>query len=280
MKILLTGSNGFVGHNIYNNLAIKNEILTLNTRNSDYNFNLFLDSIEFNTSFDLIIHAAGKAHFIPKTNEEINVFHNVNVQGTKNLLQGLSFNLPKQFVLISSVSVYGLSVGENIEETWPLLATDPYGKSKIEAEIVVKKWCDENNVICTILRLPIVVGANPPGNLGAMIRGIKKGYYFNIAGGKAKKSMVLVSDISKFILNASKIGGIYNLTDGIHPTFNDLSFNIARQLKKSYVPNLPIFLANILAKIGDLINIDAYPINSNKLSKINSTLTFEVFIYK
>jgi nucleoside-diphosphate-sugar epimerase len=275
MKILLTGSNGFVGHNIYNSLAIKNEILTLNTKNSDYNINLFLDSIELNTSFDLIIHAAGKAHFIPKTNEEVNVFYNVNVQGTKNLLQGLSFNLPKQFVFISSVSVYGLSVGENIEENWPLLAQDPYGKSKIEAEIVVKKWCDENNVICTILRLPIVVGENPPGNLGAMIRGIEKGYYFNIAGGNARKSMVLASDIAKFILKAAEVGGIYNLTDGIHPTFNDLSFNIARQLKKSYVPNLPIFLANFLAKIGDLINIAAYPINSNKLSKINSTLTFD-----
>ena len=190
-----------------------------------------------------------------------------------NLLKGLSNSLPKRFVFISSVSVYGSIFGVNLNENCSLLAEDPYGKSKIDAEFVVNKWCEEHNVICTILRLPLIVGENPPGNLGSMIQGIKKGYYFNIAGGNAKKSMVLASDVAKFILRAAEVGGIYNLTDGIHPTFNDLSKSISRNLDKSFVPNMPLFIAKVIAKIGDIVG-NAFPINSDKLSKITSTLTF------
>jgi nucleoside-diphosphate-sugar epimerase len=275
MKILLTGSNGFLGRCIYDSLYLKNEVFKLNTRNSDYNFNLFLDSIQFDKSFDLIIHSAGKAHFIPKTNNDKELFSNINVKGTKKLLAALTQNdLPKYFLFISSVSVYGLNKAENINEAYPLLADDPYGKSKIEAEEIIKTWCEENNVICTILRLPLVVGVNPPGNLGAMIRGIKRGFYFNIAGGNAKKSMVLASDVAKFILKAAEAGGTYNVTDGVHPTFNHLSKVISAKLGKSFVPDLPRFAAIILAKFGDIIG-GGFPLNSNKLSKITSTLTFD-----
>ena len=156
----------------------------------------------------------------------------------------------------------------------PLLAKDAYGKSKIEAEQIVKNWCNEHNIIYTILRLPLVVGDNPPGNLGSMIKGIQKGYYFNIAGGGAKKSMVLASDIASFILKAAEKGGTYNLTDGHHPSFNILSKHIAILMGKSFVPNLPKFFAIILAKIGDLLG-NKFPINSLKLTKITSTLTFD-----
>lgn len=271
--ILLTGSNGFLGNYLINNLP-GNIIKTLNRSASDYVVDLSINIPYFTEKFDTVIHNAGKAHIIPKSKEEIAAFYNVNVLGTHNLLKGLSNSLPKRFVFISSVSVYGLNDGYNINENCPLLAEDPYGKSKIDAEFVVKKWCDENNVTCTILRLPLIVGANPPGNLGAMMHGIKKGYYFNIAGGNAKKSMVLASDIAKFILKASEVGGTYNLTDGMHPTFNELSNSISRNLDKSFVPNMPLFLANVLAKIGDILG-NAFPINSNQLKKITSTLTFD-----
>lgn len=273
MKILLTGSNGFLGKELYEELKL-HTITTLSRNNPLHNIDLSISIPYFEKSFDLVIHSAGKAHFIPKTDLEKSLFHQINVLGTKNLLEGLSKNIPKQLVLISSVSVYGLIVGENINENCSLLAGDPYGKSKIESEKIVQKWCIENNVICTILRLPLIVGPNPPGNLGAMIRGIKKGYYFNIAGGNAKKSMVLASDIAKFILKAAEVGGTYNLTDGIHPTFNELSKSISRNLDKSFVPNMPLFIANVFARIGDILG-NAFPINSNKLSKITSTLTFD-----
>ena len=272
---MLTGGNGYLGSCLRKNLLKDNEIYTLSRGSSDYNCDLALESPKFNHSFDLVIHSAGKAHSIPVKEVENADFFNVNFNGTLNLLKGLTKPfLPRYFVFISSVSVYGLTFGKNINEETLLLAEDSYGKSKSEAEFIVKKWCDENNVICTILRLPLVVGVNPPGNLGAMIRGIRNGYYFNIGGGHAKKSMVLATDISKFILKAAEVGGTYNLTDGIHPTFNELSKCISRNLDKSFVPNMPLIIANVLAKIGDIIG-NAFPINSNKLLKITSTLTFD-----
>ena len=197
------------------------------------------------------------------------------MKGTQNLLNSLlKAGIPKMFVFISSVSVYGLTEGNSIDENAPLLAIDPYGKSKIDCELIIQDWCKHHNVICTILRLPLVAGFNPPGNLGNMIRGIQKGYYFNISGGEARKSIVLASDIAKYILDSAKVGGIFNLTDGYHPSFFDLSHCIANQMKKKYVLKIPKIFAFILSFIGDKLG-DNFPINSHKFSKITSTLTFD-----
>ena len=275
-RILLTGSSGFLGKEIGSYLRPKNSVFNLNRGSGDYKIDLGKVIPSFNSDFDIVIHAAGKAHSKPKTQKEKNDFFEVNVLGTSNLLKGLeeSSCIPKSFLYISSVSVYGKNYGINISENEPLLAKDPYGLSKIEAELLITNWCMERNVICNIFRLPLVVGENPPGNLGSMINGIKRGFYFNIDGGDAKKSMVLASDIAKFILQASEVGGTYNLTDGIHPTFNELSKIISLKLGKSFVSDLPNFAAIILAKFGDILG-GAFPLNSSKLSKITSTLTFD-----
>jgi nucleoside-diphosphate-sugar epimerase len=213
---------------------------------------------------------------VPKTEKDKQVFFNVNVMGTQNLLKGLNQapSLPKSFIFISSLAVYGLDNGELINENHALLSKDPYGLSKIQAEKIVQEWCKQNNVVCTILRLPLVVGVNPPGNLGAMIRGIEKGYYFNVAGGNTKKSMVLAEDVAKIILKVAEVGGIYNLTDGYHPSFVELSEYITIQLGKRKPMNLPLWLARIIAKFGDLLGSKA-PLNTNKLMKITSDLTFD-----
>lgn len=277
MKILLTGANGFLGNIIKSKFIFLGQVRTFSRTNADYKFDLsVVKNVKFNEEFDLVLHLAGKAHSVPKTSAEKQAFFDINFKGTKTLLRGLEEcqSLPKAFILISSVAVYGRENGVNITEDAPLLAKDPYGLSKIQAEKLVIDWCKKNDVICTILRLPLLVGANPPGNLGAMIRGIKKGYYFNIAGGTIQKSMVLASDVAQSILKVSEIGGIYNLTDGYHPTFNELSRNIALQLGRKFVPNMPLIFAKLFAKIGDLIG-DRFPINSSKLDKIMAPLTFD-----
>jgi nucleoside-diphosphate-sugar epimerase len=276
MNILITGSTGFLGGIIRNVLQHNYSILGLSRSNSDYNIELQSDIPEFIEDFDIVIHAAGKAHSVPKNDKENAAFFDVNVQGTQNLLSGikLSGKLPKSFVFISTVAVYGVNQGENINENSSLLAKDPYGLSKIQAELLVLNWCKENNVTCTILRLPLLVGENPPGNLGAMIHGIKKGYYFNIAGGLARKSIVLAEDVANILLKASDIGGVYNLTDGSHPSFYELSNAIAKQCGKSKLFNLPFIIAKSIASVGDIVGTK-FPLNSNKLKKITTDLTFD-----
>ncbi|MHA8090238.1 NAD-dependent epimerase/dehydratase family protein [Aquirufa antheringensis] len=274
MEVLISGINGFLGKSIAS-YFVGHKVYGLGRSNADYSLDLSITIPSFTDNFDLVIHCAGKAHFNPQTEEEVNDFFNVNVTGTANILLGLELNsLPKFFVYISSVSVYGLVSGRDISENSPLLAVDPYGRSKILAEELVIKWCQKNNVKYTILRLPLLVGNNPLGNLSEMISAIKGNYYFNISGGQARKSMVLVTDVSRYILKASETGGIYNLTDGYHPNFNELSHHIAKQVSKKFIPNLPFFSVRISALIGDKIWKN-FPINSIKLTKIISTLTFD-----
>lgn len=275
IRLLLTGGSGFLGCSI--SKAIKDNCIvsTLSRSEGDYKLCLENDVPNFKHDFDIVVHAAGLAHYTPRKQIEIELFQQVNVVGTQNLLKALAKSyIPKYFVYISSVSVYGLDFGRLIDEDAPLKATDPYGKSKIEAEEIVIEWCKSNNVICTVLRLPLLIGPNPPGNLGSMIKGIQVGYYFNVSGGTARKSMVLVEDVAKFLLKAAEIGGIYNLTDGYHPSFAEISKYISFKLGKVKPINIPICLAKILAKCGDLFGNRA-PINSNKLKKITSDLTFD-----
>lgn len=272
MNILLTGANGFLGK-IIQEVLKDNTIITLGRTKATVICDL-ANAVPDLPAVDLVIHAAGKAHIVPVTAKEKLSFFEVNVNGTKNLLDALTLRLPKAFVFISSVAVYGKEQGEQIDEESPLQAIDPYGKSKIEAEKLILDWCKTYLVTCTILRLPLLVGLNPPGNLGAMIKAICKGYYVSIYGGKAKKSMVLATDVAKLIPIVTPIGGIYNLTDGYHPNFSELSSVIAKQLNKKIPYNIPLWLAKFMAIFGDVLGSKA-PINSNKLNKITSDLTFD-----
>lgn len=271
MDILLTGSSGFLGKILYSFFNEMYSVFELQNSKAQKKIRLEKEVPIFNHVFDLVIHAAGKAHSIPKLELDADEFFDVNVVGTHNLLNGLELiGVPKYFVFISSVAVYGIEHGISISERTELNANDPYGLSKIQAEKLIIDWCNKNNVTCTILRLPLLVGQNPPGNLGNMIKAISKGYYFNIGGGKARKSMVLAEDVAQFISIIAPVGGTYNLTDGEHPSFSDLSNAIA----KKKINNLPLLIAKIMGNLGDFLGEKA-PINSLKIKKITSNLTFD-----
>jgi nucleoside-diphosphate-sugar epimerase len=275
---LLTGRSGFLGKAITAHFTEKNiKFKSLGrAREDDYQLDLtFEQQGLLKDEFECVIHCAGKAHSIPKTTIEKQEFYNVNVKGTDNLLKLLESlpALPTAFIFISTVAVYGLRNGHFIDEDYPLLANDPYGLSKIQAEEMIKYWCKNNDVQCTILRLPLIAGSDPPGNLGAMIKAIKKGYYFNVGGGIAKKSVVLAEDVARMLPTAAMTGGIYNLTDRRHPNFRELSEVISNQLQCSSPLSIPIWLAKLLALTGDLVGNKA-PLNSEKLFKITTELTF------
>jgi nucleoside-diphosphate-sugar epimerase len=200
----------------------------------------------------------------------------VNVEGTKHLLQALENNPISKFIFVSSVSVYGLGKGELIDEQTPLKGNAPYAVSKIQAEELIANWCTKRNIDFLIVRLPLIVGPNPLGNLGKMIHAIQHGKYVRIAKGNARKSMVLASDVAtlfnQWIMTKKNGSGIYNLTDKFHPTFYELEEALKIKFNKKWIPTIPTFVATLLGKLGDRFSF--FPVNSQTIQKITCTFTF------
>jgi nucleoside-diphosphate-sugar epimerase len=273
--ILLTGSSGFLGTVLMAEFH-KQQLAVATVGRSPANTTHCDLSKEVPALplVDTVVHAAGKAHIIPASPSEVKAYFDINVQGTRNLLAALEHNgVLKKFIFISSVAVYGLTAGCNISEDMPLLAEDPYGKSKITAEKLIINWCLERGISYYILRLPLVAGKHAPANLRDMVNGIKKGNYLSIGKAPAKKSMVLATDVARLITTINGPSGIYNLTDGYHPSFNELETKIACYFGKKKPLSLPLSLAKVLGVTGDIVG-KKFPVNSTKLKKIISTLTF------
>ena len=274
-KLLFTGASGFLGYNIRPILERSYDVHTIGlTDDDDIKINIAKEVPPMNTHYDVVLHAAGKAHVVPKTEAEKQVFFDVNYQGTVNLCSALEMaGIPKCLVFISTVAVYGCEFGEMIDETHPLNGDSPYAKSKIMAEEYLTQWCLDHQVRLAILRPSLLAGKNAPGNLGAMVNGIKKGFYMNIAGGKVRKSVLMAEDIARLLPLLEEKGGIYNVCDTRQPTFGEISMSVAKQLGKRKPINIPYWMAWCMAKVGDLLGNKA-PINSYKLEKMTKSLTF------
>ena len=275
MKLLFTGASGFLGSNVRPLLEGMYGVKTVGlSPKDDYTIDIAKEIPVLRERYDIVLHVAGKAHSVPKTEAERQVFFDVNLQGTKNLCTALERRrVPRSFIFISTVAVYGCAYGENITEDHPLDGDTPYAMSKRLAEEYLQKWCYEHNVILGIIRPSLIAGPNPPGNLGAMIHGIRSGKYLSIAGGQARKSVLMVQDIAKLVSLLAEKGGIYNVCDSHHPTFRELETTICRQLDKKLPFSIPYWAAKCMALVGDCLGKKA-PINSLKLKKITESLTF------
>lgn len=274
-KLLFTGGTGFLGKNAMSLLKDKYEVTTCGITPDDMiKANFVGDVPELPDRYDVVLHAAGKAHVVPKTEEDKKAFYEVNYIGTIHLCDALEkIGVPKALVFISTVAVYGCEFGDLITEEHPLKGTTPYADSKIKAEQYLTNWCKRNGVVLGILRPSLLAGKNAPGNLGAMVDGIKKGFYMNIAGGKVVKSILMAEDIARLLPLLEEKGGVYNVCDTRQPSFGEISASIAKQLGKRKPISIPYWVAWCMAKVGDLFGSKA-PINTYKLEKMTKSLTF------
>ena len=274
-KLLFTGGTGFLGANAKPILDQKYEVTTIGiTEKDEIKANLVTDIPELPCRYDVVLHAAGKAHVYPKTEAEKQAFYDVNYTGTIHLCDALEkAGLPKAVVFISTMNVYGSKPGKmDTEESRALVGDSPYSDSKIKAEEYLTQWCNKNNVKLGILRPALLAGTNAPGNLGAMVNGIKTGKYLSIAGGKAKKSILMAQDIAILVPLVAEKGGIYNVCDDYNPSFGELEASIAKQLGKHKPISIPYWMAKCLALVGDLFSF--FPINSSRLEKIVTSDTW------
>lgn len=188
---------------------------------------------------------------------------------------------PKHVVVVSSTAVYGLSSGENIDETAPVRPADNASRHLASIEERVKKRCKATGAICTILRPADVVGTGMEGFTGKLARDVNNGSYMHVEGNDAQRSIVHAIDVAKAVRAvAEKAGdcgeGVYNLTDRSGATIEQLADAIAYRLGNKRIFATGLKEAKALALLGD-ITLGALPWSRKKLKARTTTLTFNSF---
>lgn len=270
MKILITGSSGFVGTHLTKRLLDEGHEVFALVRNpaklnhshprltlikGDLNSPSLSWISELPSDLQGCVHTAGIVHSY--LHDE---FTQVNVEGTRYLIEGLKdrFSATFHFVLISSLAAAGpVNLGEKKAEDTPDFPVSFYGHSKKEAENVLRSYAP-TSWTCSIVRPPMVIG---PGDVAVLdIFKMVQGRVIILPGRNSKKkeySFVCVFDLVETIVKLIHSGQsmiLYSAHDQVI-RFQDLIEEIKKQMKLSWILYLPLpfFLVKALSFILNLV---------------------------
>lgn len=251
-KALITGGIGFLGTQLTSYLLKKNYSLVIIDKlseNKKTNKTIYIKAdilckIDLNKifkkygPFDYVFHLAAE---LPNRSSSARKIWETNVDGTINVIEEAIKNKTKSFIFTSSNTLYGMPKKNPVtEETHPN-PLEIYGKSKVDAEIELKKY--KNKINIQIFRCPVISG---PGRLGLQailyefISENKKIYI--LGGGKNKYQFIDIRDLCVAFEKATNIKGfdIYNIGADETISLKDLYSEVIKYAKsKSKIISIP-----------------------------------------
>ena len=283
--ICIIGGSGFVGTRLMQILEEdtflnidKNKSKTFQsvTRNEDIR-NLSTLEKEINT---VVLLAAEHSDNVSPTS----LYYDVNVSGTQMVLEAMSRGGINNLIFTSSVAVYGLNKVNPSEKT-VVSPFNHYGKSKWEAEKVIKEWYNKNPAdrSVTIIRPAVIFGERNRGNVYQLLKQISSGRFLMIGKGNNFKSMAYVGNVVAFIkqrLELADVGyQIFNYVDKPDLTMTSLLGVIEKSLNKK-IPSIriPIFLGYLGGLAFDalaFITRKKLTISSVRVKKFVATTQFD-----
>ena len=208
MKIVVTGSNGFIGSNLlpvlisrgYGVVALTEPGLRPATHGVDC-FSVDVSSGEGLANcligVEGVVHLAARNHVLKETEKDpLSAYRRVNVEGTRNVIRTAVQAGAQWFIHFSSVKAMGEGRDAVYDEDSPCFPSTPYGISKLESEggsPGVRRRKRGSGLI--IFRLPMVYGPGNKGNLPRMIRWADHGLPFPLVQPDNLRSMVYVGNV-------------------------------------------------------------------------------------
>jgi nucleoside-diphosphate-sugar epimerase len=244
---LIIGGSGFVGSKLITELSTKKcfnidkvPSLRFNSISAIVDIR-FPEQIQFDNQAKaaVLLAAEHRDDVSPKS-----LYYDVNVAGTKNVLNRMDEVGIKHLIFTSSVAIYGLDK-ENPDEKHPEDPFNHYGKSKWQAEQVIKEWYDKDpeRKSVTIIRPTVIFGEKNRGNVYNLLRQIASGKFLMIGKGQNKKSMAYVGNVVAFIKHRLALAEegyhVFNYVDKPDLTMTSLLAVIEKSLKKK-IPSIRI----------------------------------------
>ncbi|MFY9090194.1 NAD-dependent epimerase/dehydratase family protein [Arcobacter aquimarinus] len=232
-KILITGSNGYLGSSFINQHKDKHEFEKFSLLNQK------LEDINFD-NIDIVLHCAALVH--QKVEHSYEKYHDINVEYPVKLAKLAKQNGVKQFVFISTIAVYG-EEEEKLDENNICNPVTPYGRSKLETEKELLKFSDDSFIV-SIIRPPMVYGKNAPGNIDSLVKLVKKSPIIPLGSIENRRSFISIQNLC-YVINEVIIqqkAGIFLVSDDEPLSTSRLIELIAKNLdKKIYLIKVPFF---------------------------------------
>jgi nucleoside-diphosphate-sugar epimerase len=271
MNILVTGGTGFIGNHLVKKLVENgNEVRCLVRKNSKTDFlkrlgvELVVGDIRKKDSLkgvakdvDIIYNLAAIVDHRHKTAYEDH--YNVNVTGTKNLVEECIENNIKKFVYLSSNAAIGVRNDKKpLDEKVECRPSTPYGEAKFETEKLLLGYFKNSNFPVNIIRPPVVYGRGSEDGVLSLTkfiinRGRKRQPYPFIDHGKNMISLCYVENLIEAIIlvgETNHVGEIYHIADARVYTIREYVKTIADvleiNLSEISVPKLLVSFASFL----------------------------------
>ena len=167
-RILITGSNSFIGSEIINYLSKYNYNLIATYRKNKNEFKSkkvklvkfdLKKELNLNKRFGVLVHCAS----VTPVNEFRENYYKINQIGFKNLISLCLKSKCNKIILISSVAVYG-DVKKTITEKSFARGKSKYAKSKLKMENILFRFAKKNKINSVVLRLSQVIGSKSVNN--------------------------------------------------------------------------------------------------------------------
>lgn len=266
-KILITGSNGFLG-NLAKEYFIQNYELVLVDLSNSSDANFYKVDIGNFAEIDKVI-TREKPNIIFHFASEIFDTHNkkkiykTNVEGSNNIKKSAINNNVENLIFTSTFSLYEKNYDYLISETEPISCKNYYGITKSEVETLLLDSDSELNI--SIFRCPIIVDKSRAHRLGVLFEFLKDNCTLWILGdGSNKLQFVSASDLFIAIENSLNLKGkhVYNIgcekVETMKETFEYLINKTGSKSKiRHFNKNLGLIILKILSFLR-LINFIDY----------------------
>ncbi len=261
-KVTVIGGSGFVGTNLCRQLTRKQqnfEIIDLNMSNEFRDKCKIADVRDVGTlretiTGDVVVNLAA----VHRDNvRDMAEYQRTNVDGTENVAMVCEEKGIGKIVFTSTVAVYGFAE-PGTDESGKIDPFNEYGRTKFEAEEMLRSWHANGDNSLIIVRPTVIFGEGNRGNVFNLLHQIASGKFLMVGNGENKKSMTYIGNIVAFLevcIATEQKYGLYNYIDTPDLTMNELVSQVRSKLKgKNGVGlRLPNWLGLILGYSADLV---------------------------
>ncbi|WP_332748227.1 UDP-glucose 4-epimerase family protein [Hydrogenophaga sp.] len=273
--ILVTGANGYVGRELCAHMAAHGRLFRACVRTakdvphdaSTAAVGDIHEATDWSTALNgcsTVVHLAARVHVMSESaSDPLREFRRTNVEGTIHLARQAATAGVRRFIFVSSIKVNGecTVAGQPFTAADAPSPQDPYGISKMEAELGLRQIAAETGVEVVIVRPPLVYGPGVKANFASLMRAVQRGIPLPLASvTNNRRSFVALDNLVDLLMTCLDHPAAANQTflvsDGEDLSTADLLRRLGLAMGRSarLIPVPPSLLqlgANILGK-GDM----------------------------